>query len=140
MADWIGTSTSATHWSVGLGINTTTPLKPNWSDWDTTELLLLGRIGSSTRAFLSRLSPLAKLDDLQHKNQQGVSSHATMEPLASLLGFCQPSTMASPVFTKANCRWPHHHSTVDAPLQLTGVGRHHDNNCKEINGNRENRS
>ena len=108
MADRIRTSTGAAHWSVGLGHqhdHTTQTQESTQSDWDIDTSLSgtpPGWMGSSTRAFLLRPSPPAKLyllrpssptklNDLQHKKQPGASSHAPMEPLAPLIGYCQPS-------------------------------------------------
>ena len=96
----------------------------------------LGRIGLSTRALLLRPTPPAKLNNQQYEKQPGATSHATMAPLPPCSITTRQATMSSPAIIEANCHQPRRHGIADAPLQLDGMGRYHNNAFKKVNGAR----
>ena len=46
------------------------------------------------------------------------------------------ATMTSSAIIEANCHQPCRHGVADAPLQLAGMGRHHNNAFRKVNGAR----
>ena len=146
LVSWIGTSKRPHHCPGRIGTSTQTSTLPDWigtsksarSDLDVDTSLNrqtpLGWIGLGHRHELSyrgqRLQPSSTTN----------STRSSQEPLATpLWRHCCPyfitasqATMTSPAIIEANCHKPRHNGVADAPLQLAGMGRHHNNAFMKI--------